>query len=594
MINNEVKNKSKLDEKIKHILKSVANKLRGLYVSEKYGNVIIPFSILRRFDCMLEDKNEEIMQLINLPAYKKMNDAALEKAIIKKCGVPFFNKKCITFQDLLSDALNIEVNFKEYLNAFSESAREIFDKLEFDKEIRILSKAKRLLEIVREFADIDFSLSAVDQHSMGYIFEEIIREYKANAEAGDHYTPREIVDLCVDLILAEHIEEFEKKDRIIEVYDGCCGTGGMLFTAKERIMERLNKDENEVLLYGQDVNAEAYAICKAEMMIRGENPKNIYEGSTLSEDQLASQKFDICITNPPFGCEWKIDQGFVKKEVEDQKTSRFLDKLPRINDGQLLFLQNMLHKLKKQGRMAIIHNGSPLFSGDAEGGESEVRRFIIENNYLEAIVALPEQMFYNTGIASYIWILSKSKSESRNHTIQLIDASDRDNSDDPNFYRPMKKSMGNKRREITKDCQKDIISIYQSNQEGDFCKKYPNDYFKYRKVVVDQLDLDSKGKKQYDKKKQPKVIKGKSDIENIPMLDDSFNVINIDNYLDKEVKPFVPNYCYDKDKIKIGYEIPLTRYFYKYKAPAKSGDLLKEIIKLEEKIERSMLTVLKG
>lgn len=578
-----IRNKPQLDDKIKHILKSIANKLRGLYVSEKYGNVIIPFSILRRFDCMLEDKNEEIKKALEI--YKNLDPNRQEVAIMKKCEVPFFNKKCITFRDLLGDADNIAVNFKEYLDAYSESAREIFEKLEFEKEIKTLAKAKRLLEIVREFANVDFSLKAVDQHSMGYIFEEIIREYKANAEAGDHYTPREIVDLCVDLILAEHANVFAKKDKIIEVYDGCCGTGGMLFTAKERILDRLEKGKDEVFLYGQDVNPDAYAICKAEMMIRGEDARNIYEGSTLSEDRFRDRKFDICITNPPFGCDWKVDQDYVIKET-GRTDSRFLAKLPRINDGQLLFMQNMVSKLKKGGRMAIIHNGSPLFSGDAEGGESEVRKFIIENNLLEAIVALPEQMFYNTGIATYIWILSPAKSEKRNHTVQLINAT--------TFYDEMKKSMGNKRREITESWKSDIINIYQSNREGKFSKKFPNDYFKYRKVTLEQLDLDANGKIQYDRNGNPKVIKGKSDTENIPALDDDFKPIDIDDYMEREVKPFVPNFWYDKEKIKIGYEIPFTRYFYEYKAPAKSEDLLKEIIELEEKIEKSMLTVLRG
>lgn len=579
----KLKNKPELDSKIKHILKSVANKLRGLYVSEKYGNVIIPFSIIRRFDCILEEKNQEIKKA--LPTFKNLESERKEIAIMKKCNVPFYNSKCITFADLLSDSGNIDVNFEEYLKAFSENASEIFEKLEFLKEIKTLAKAKRLLEIVREFADIDFSLKSVDQHSMGYIFEEIIREYKANAEAGDHYTPREIVDLCVDLILAEHTEEFEKKDRIIEVYDGCCGTGGMLFTAKERIMERLGKEKNEVYLYGQDVNPDAYAICKAEMMIRGEDPKNIHEGSTLSEDQFKDRKFDICITNPPFGVDWKVDQDYVKKEAQNASNSRFLEKLPRINDGQLLFLQNMLHKLKSNGRMAIIHNGSPLFSGDAEGGESEVRRYIIENNFLEAIIALPEQMFYNTGIATYIWILSKNKSESRNATVQLINAT--------SFYDEMKKSMGNKRRYISEAWKDKIIEIYQENKESEFCKKYPNAYFGYRKVVVEEAKLDHKGNYQYDRKGKIVAEKGKSDIENIPMLDKEFKPVDIDKYLEKEVKPFVPNYCYDKDKIKIGYEIPFTRYFYEYKPPKPSKELFQEIIALEDKIAKNMVNILK-
>lgn len=580
-----LRNKPELDDKIKHILKSIANKLRGLYVSEKYGNVIIPFSILRRFDCMLSDKNDEIKKA--LATFANINDEGKEKLIMKKCNVPFYNSKCITFQDLLGDAANIYTNFLEYIKAFSQNVQEIFEKLELQKEVNTLHKAKRLLEIVREFADVDFSLKSVDQHSMGYIFEEIIREYKANAEAGDHYTPREIVDLCVDFILAEHTEYFEKKDKIIEVYDGCCGTGGMLFTAKERIIDRLQKAKNEVNLFGQDVNPDAYAICKAEMLIRDEDAKNIFEGSTLSEDRFSDRKFDICITNPPFGVDWKVDQDFVKRETETAGTSRFLDKLPRIKDGQLLFLQNMLHKLKPHGRMAIIHNGSPLFSGDAEGGESEVRRYVIENDYLEAIIALPEQLFYNTGIATYIWILSKDKEEKRKGFVQLINAVD--------FWDDMKKSMGNKRRFISEDPWKNkMLGIYQNNQENEYCKIFPNEYFAYRKVTVEKLDLDSNGILQKDKKGNVLTIKGESDIENIPFLDKDFAPIDVDEYLKREVAPFVPNYYYDSAKIKIGYEIPFTRYFYKYTPPKKSDDLLKEIIALEDKIAKSMVSVLKG
>lgn len=601
-----IKNRPELDNKIKHILKSVANKLRGLYLSEKYGNVIIPFCILRRFDCMLEEKNEEIKKALEV--FAKLESKQKEAAIMKRCGVPFYNSKCITFSDLLGDIKNIKINFVEYIKAFSENVQDILDNLDFQKEVKNLSKGNHLLEMIREFADIDFSLTSVDQHSMGYIFEEIIREYKANAEAGDHYTPREIVDLCIDLILAEHAEVFGKKDKIIEVYDGCCGTGGMLFTAKQRARERLGKSDDEVVLFGQDVNPDAYAICKAEMLIRGEDPSNIKLGSTLSEDFWFDdmRKFDICITNPPFGVEWKIDQEHVKREAEEQldPRTRFKPKLPRINDGQLLFMQNMLHKLKDDGRMAIIHNGSPLFSGDAEGGESEVRRYILENDLLEAIIALPEQMFYNTGIATYIWILSKNKSTKRKGFVQLINANltKEDNfvgNGQGLFWTDLKpKSLGNKRREIKETHKSDIITIYQQNKENDFCRIFPNAFFFYHKVFVEQPMLDDKGNLQYDRKGNLIIDKKKADVENISYRavskDGSFVSVDIDSYLQTEVAPFVPNYTYDTAKTKVGVEIPFTRYFYKYTPPKKSDDLLVDIKALEAKIAQSMGSIIGG
>jgi type I restriction enzyme M protein len=558
-----------------NLVKSIANKTRGPYTPERYGNVIIPMAIIRRFDCILADKNDKICALLEkFKSNKQVTDLQIEQAIQKQFGVPFFNKKCVTLEQLVGDSDNLNANFLEFISAYSPSVQAILKDLKFREEVEFMIKKGILFEVVKAFSEVDFHPATTSPMAMGYIFEEIIRTYKANAEAGDHYTPREVIELCVDLMMSENVEELKKPGKIIRVYDGCCGTGGMLTTLKRKLREILGSDER-VRLYGQDVNPEAYAICCAEMLMLGEDVKNIREGNTLTDDQFSGEKFDLLITNPPFGVEWKTEKAAVERELK-QSNNRFVAGTPRVSDGQLLFLQNLLAKAEEGARIAIILNGSPLFSGDAGSGESEIRRYVLENHFLEAIVALPDQMFYNTGIYTYIWILSKKPNPKRHHKIQLIDAT--------KFYIDQKpKSLGNKRKYIDDDSREKIISLYTSFDENEFSKLFESEEFGYTKVTVERPLYDAKGEKVV-KKGSVQIDTSKRDTETIPLKQD------VEEYFKREVLPYVPDAFIDHSKDKIGYEIPFTRYFYKYIAPRPSHEIMQEILDNEASIDG----VLKG
>lgn len=570
-------NQGDINAKVNLVTK-IANKLRGPYTSEQYGSVIIPMSILRRFDCVLEGQNSKIKLILEKFKVLNVDEKLIEQAVQKECGIPFYNKKCVTFEDLIGDSDNINTNFMEFLTSYSPSIVNIVKGLKFKEEVEFMIKKGILFEVVKAFSEVDFHPETTDQLSMGYIFEEIIRTYKSNAEAGDHYTPREVIELCVDLMVAENIDELKKEGKIIRVYDGCCGTGGMLTVTKRKLAELLGSDER-VRLFGQDNNPEAYAVCCAEMLMLGEDVKNIYEGNTLTEDHLRGEKFDILITNPPFGVEWKTEKAIVEKELSSPN-NRFVAGTPRVSDGQLLFLQNLLAKAEKDARIAIILNGSPLFSGDAESGESEIRRYVLENNYLEAIVALPDQMFYNTGIFSYIWILSRNKSKKRDKKVQLINAVD--------FWEPQQpKSLGNKRKFISPGNRKRIVERYRSFEENEYSRKFDNTDFGYHKVTIERPLKDESGA-QVIKKGKAQGDGALRDTENIPLKED------IEDYFNREVKPYVPDAWIDHDKTKVGYEIPFTRYFYKYTPPRKSEEILSEIIEIEDDIKGTISALLGG
>lgn len=563
-------NQADINVKVNLVTK-IANKLRGPYTSEKYGNVIIPMSILRRFDCVLESKNDKIKAVLaklkNLP----VDERQIEQAVLKECGVPFYNKKCVTFEDVVGDSDNINSNFIEFITSYSPSIENIIKGLKFKEEVEFMIKKGILFEVVKAFSEVDFHPETTDYLSMGYIFEEIIRTYKANAEAGDHYTPREVIELCVDLMMAENVDAFKKEGKIIRVYDGCCGTGGMLTVTKRKLNEIIGENDR-VRLFGQETNPESYAVCCAEMMMLGEDAKNIYEGNTLTDDRLRGEKFDLLITNPPFGFEWKNEKAIVEKERKSPD-NRFVAGLPRVSDGQLLFLQNLIAKAEDDARIAIILNGSPLFSGDAGSGESEIRRYVLEKNLLEAIVALPDQMFYNTGIYSYIWILSKNKSEKRDKKVQLINA--------VSFWEEMKpKSLGNKRKSISPENREKIVKLYRDFKENEYSKIFDTIDFGYHKVTVERPLKDENGN--YVQKKGSKQPDSSlRDTENIPLKED------IDEYFKREVLPYVPDAWIDYDKIKLGYEIPFTRFFYKYTPPRKSDEILAEIIEIEDDIKET-------
>jgi len=347
-----------------NLVKNIANKTRGPYTPEKYGNVIIPMAIIRRFDCILANKNSEIEELLKkLSAVKNITPEQMEQAVQEQLDVPFYNAKCITLEQLVGDSDNINSNFLEFIGAYSPSVQTILRDLKFREEAEFMIKKGILFEVVKAFSGVDFHPSTTSPMAMGYIFEEIIRTYKANAEAGDHYTPREVIELCVDLMTSENIDDFKKPGKIIRVYDGCCGTGGMLTTVKRKLID-MGTTSSNIRLYGQDVNPESYAICCAEMLMLGEDPRLIREGNTLTEDKFPGEKFDLLITNPPFGVEWKTEKNAVEKELK-QPNNRFIAGTPRISDGQLLFLQNLISKAEDNARIAIILNGSPLFTGDA-------------------------------------------------------------------------------------------------------------------------------------------------------------------------------------------------------------------------------------
>ena len=566
------------NEKV-NLVKSIANKTRGPYTPEKYGNVIIPMAIIRRFDCILAKKNKEIAQIVEATSkFKGMTPKTVEEMVRLKCGVPFYNAKCVTLEDLVGDSDNLDANFLEFISAYSPSVQKILKDLKFREEVEFMIKKHILFEVVKAFSEVDFHPDTTSPIAMGYIFEEIIRTYKANAEAGDHYTPREVIKLCVELMMSNNTESLRRDGRILRVYDGCCGTGGMLTTLKSVLVNEMGIKADDVKLYGQEINPEAYAICCAEMLMLGENPTNIREGNTLTEDKFSGEKFDLLITNPPFGVEWKTDKPFVDKELT-QPNNRFVAGTPRVSDGQLLFLQNLIAKAEDDARIAIILNGSPLFSGDAGSGESEIRRYVLENHLLEAIVALPDQMFYNTGIYTYIWIISKKPNAKRNHKVQLIDAT--------SFYVPQTpKSLGNKRKFIDDASIEKIVGAYTAFEESEISKLFDAADFGYTKVTIECPLYNEKGEK-IVKRVVVQVDTARRDTETIPLKTD------IDKYIKDEVLPYVPDAFADRSKDKIGYEIPFTRYFYKYTPPRKSDEILAEIAENEASVQETLKAVLK-
>lgn len=561
-----------------NLVKNIANKTRGPYTPEKYGNVIIPMAIIRRFDCILADKNAEIEKIISMASKQKsMTPEKIEGLVQLQCKVPFYNAKCVSLEQLVGDSDNLNSNFLEFIKAYSPSVQKILQDLKFKEEVEFMIKKGILFEVVKAFSEVDFHPATTSPMAMGYIFEEIIRTYKSNAEAGDHYTPREVIELCVELMMSENVDDIKKGGKIIRIYDSCCGTGGMLTTAKRKLTEMGIRSDN-VRLYGQDNNPEAYAICCAEMLMLNENPANIREGNTLTDDQFPGEKFNLLITNPPFGVEWKTDKKAVEEELK-RPNNRFVAGTPRVSDGQLLFLQNLLAKAEDDARIAIILNGSPLFSGDAGSGESDIRRYVLKKHLLEAIVALPDQMFYNTGIYTYIWILSKKPNPRRNHKVQLIDAT-------ALFVPQTPKSLGNKRKFIDETNRKKIVGEYTAFSESNISKLFDAEDFGYRKVTMECPLYDENGGIVI-KRGVVQVDPKRRDTETIPLKQD------VDEYIKAEVLPYVPDAFPDRSKDKIGCEIPFTRYFYQYVPPRKSSDILQEIIDNEATLQQTLKEVLK-
>ncbi len=555
-----------------NLIWSVADLLRGDYKQAEYGKVILPFTILRRLDCILEPtKNKVIKKLEALKGSKLQN---IDPILNKEAGQAFHNRSRYNFDKLVADPNHIKDNLLEYVKAFSANTQDIFEKFSFEEQIIRLDNANLLFLVTKKFQEVDLHTDQVSNMDMGYAFEELIRKFAelSNETAGEHFTPREVIKLMVDILFLNDKDILTQAGIVKTVYDCACGTGGMLSISDEYVRE-LNRDA-KLELFGQELNGESYAICKSEMILKGQKPDNIKHGNSFTHDYLEGATFDYMLANPPFGVEWKKYEKQVRDEQEKKGfAGRFGAGLPRISDGSLMFLQHLVSKMKQDGegsRIAIVFNGSPLFSGGAGSGESEIRKWIIESDLLEGIIALPDQLFYNTGISTYIWILTNNKKKKRRGKVQLVNA--------VSFYQKMTRSLGNKRNEITADQIKEITWIYGDFKEGPHCKIFSNEDFGYYRLTVERPLLEN-GKPVKDKKGNIKADANLRDFENVPLSKD------INEYMKEEVLPHVPDAWVDETKTKVGYEINFTRYFYQYTPLRSLEDIRADILKLEQETD---------
>ena len=650
---------------------SVADRLRGVYKQSEYGRVILPLTVLRRLDCVLEPTKDEVLtRMTKLPATLQNREPVLRQV----AGQPFVNMSRHTFQTLLGDPDNVAGNLRNYIAGFSESARDIVDKFNFDVQIDRLDSHNLLYAVVSMFAEIDLSPEPMSDLDMGYLYEELIRRFSelSNETAGEHFTPREVIRLMVNLLFIDDDELLTRPGVVKTLLDPACGTGGMLSVAEDHL-RKLNP-QARLRVFGQELNAETYATCRADMLIKGQEASNIRFGNSFDNDQHGGQHFDYLLANPPFGVEWKMVADTVKAEKAAQGfAGRFGAGLPRINDGSFLFLQHMISKMKSSSeggaRLAIVFNGSPLFTGGAGSGESEIRRWIIENDMLEAVVALPDQLFYNTGISTYFWVVTNRKAPRRRGKVQLLDARD--------IFTKTRKSLGQKRKELSTEQIDEIARLYGAFEEGSLVKIFPNEAFGFLRITVERplrlrweitddtllaveslkavAKLDSSQRdalldalrerlgSTYATEKLSKAVMsealvsagaGKSpalvkavtgavairdpeapiitdrsgdplpdpelrDYENIPLpsvavtfesdptarLETIEYRTAIDDYMEAEVLPYVPDAWHDLVKTKIGYEIPLTRHFYTYTPPRPLPEIDAEIKALEAEIQ---------
>ena len=634
---------------------SVADLLRGPYKPAQYGKVILPLTVLRRLDCVLEPTKAEV--LAKHESLKGGTVKNLEPILNHAAGQAFHNSSRLDFPKLTDDPANIAPNLQQYIASFSSRAREIIEYFGFEAEIERLDKADRLYLVVKKFAEIDLHPDVVSNVEMGYIFEELVRKFSeaANETAGDHFTPREVIRLMVNLLFEPDSEALTKPGIVRTLCDPACGTGGMLSVAEDYLRE-LNP-QARLECYGQEYNPESYAICGSDLMMKGQNLENIKFGDRFTSDGHPGARFDYLLANPPFGVEWKPQETFIRDEADSLGfDGRFGAGLPRINDGSFLFLQHMISKMKPEGsRLAIVFNGSPLFTGDAGSGESNIRRWIIESDWLEAIVALPDQLFYNTPISTYFWIVTNRKRPERQGRVQLIDGT--------SFSQKMRKSLGNKRNELSDEQIAEITQIYGEFVEGEYCKIFANKAFGYRKITIERplrlnfqaseerlerlqtekawqkvehpgavlamlrgmsgdpfmdrpafkaalksaakaagLKLDAPLEKAIlsafserdeaasiclDGKGHPEADPDLRDTESVPLGDDN------EEYVAREVLPYVPDAWVDEAKTKTGYEINVNRYFYKYVPPRPLGEIEADIRLLEKQIV-AMLSEITG
>src|ERR1700730_2255618 len=648
----------------------VADLLRGDYKQSEYGKVVLPLTVIRRLDCVLESTKPAV-----LDRYRKLTGKIenYEPILQAESGQQFFNTSPLDFRKLLDDPNNIADNLLSYIGAFSQAAKDVIDRFSFGVQITRLERADLLYKVIAEFANIDLHPDVVSNLEMGYLYEELIRRFSelSNETAGEHFTPREVIRLMVNLLFIEDEDALTKPGIVRTLFDPACGTGGMLSVAEDHLRDLNPGARLEV--YGQELNDETYAVCRSDMMLKGQDASHIVRGNSFTEDGHHGMRFDYLLANPPFGVEWKKVEGDIRREAETQGVNgRFGAGLPRINDGSLLFLQHMISKMKPASeggsRVAIIFNGSPLFSGSAGSGESEIRRWVIENDWLEAIVALPDQLFYNTGINTYFWIVTNRKSQQRRGKIQLVDARD--------YWGKMRKSLGDKRKELSSEQIDEITRLYGELAEGERTKIFPNEEFGYARItverplrqrwlvtdetiaaveshrtiaklrpearadvsgvlrrhlgeawdtethavktlgpqlaalglertaaaaVIDSLAVrDHNAPASLDRKGIVEPDPELRDNENVPIpltpvrfemqLEERLDELEyrpwIDDYVQNEVLPYASDAWVDYEKTKIGYEIPLTRHFYRYVPPRPLEEIDGELKELEAEIQR--------
>lgn len=561
-----------------NLIWEIATHLVGLYKPHEYGKVILPMTVLKRFDDALAPTKDKVLEVSAKLKEQGFDGEVRDGALQRASGYAFYNTSRFNFARLLADPDNIADNFDDYLKGFSDNVKDIIENFEFADQVKKMVTGNVLYVVIQEFNSKkgEMSPEKITSADMGYIFEELIRKFSEsyNEEAGAHFTSRDIIYLMTELLVAPEKDEIMANGCYKTAYDMTMGTSQMLGCLTERVKE-INEDA-DLTCFGQEFNPETYAIAKADMLIKGGNASGMKYGDTLSEDAYYGYEFDYIISNPPFGIDWKREKTAVEKEARLGYEGRFGPGLPTISDGQMLFMLNGVKKLKEGvGRMAIIQNGSSLFTGDAGSGASEIRKYLIGQDLVEAIIQMPTDLFYNTGISTYIWVISKNKDANRLGRVQLIDAS--------KCFVKRRKNIGNKRVDLDDDCIELIMRAYnnpdvdETYANGDLVvesQSFDNDYFGYTKVTVETAVADAAGKPILKKGKlQP--VKGATDSEIIPLNED------IDAYMEKNVLPFNPLAFADRTKDKIGYEIPFTRLFYKFVAPASSADIFEEIKALE-------------
>ena len=547
--------------------------LRGLFKQHEYGDVILPFLVLRRLDCVQEEHKDEVVKL-----YKDLKDKFDDPSDIihTKLGINFSNYSRYDLRRLVNEPSKLNENLYEYLRSFSPNVQDIVQNFGLQKHIEKLEENDSLYILVEKFSEVDLHPSKVDNHLMGSIFEELLRKFSemSNETSGEHYTPRDIVNLLVSLVFSPEIDDLSKPNKIVSLYDPCCGTGGMLTVGKDWIQENVSKDV-EVNMFGQELNPQTYSICKSDFLITNEQPENIKLGSTLSKDgyQDTNRKFDYMICNPPYGVSWKKEEKYIKNESKED--GRFSVGTPRTSDGQLLFLQHMISKMEPSGsRIGVVFNGSPMFTGDSGSGESEIRKWIIENDWLETIVQLPTNMFFNTSIPTFIWIVTNKKPNNRKGKIQLIKGDE--------FYKSINRNLGSKNRIITDDDVLKIVTTYKNFIENEFSKIYEYKHFGYTKIQIEQ-PLIKDGKPLLDKKGNIKPDPKLRDYEKVTLTD------SIEEYFQKEIKPHKDDSWVDVTKNKVGFEISFNKEFYKYESLRSTSNILEDIKNLNEEIQKDLM-----